>query len=603
MSDTRGHLIKENKQSRIPPHWIYLDTEADVQWKSGAQHQTWRMGVTCFERRTPNKVKWPPPKWRAWNDTAELWGYIASKCIPKRRTIVVAHNIGYDLRISRAIFELTDLGWKVDQMSVGGRNLTMVFRKDKATMVLCDSTSWLPMSLAKVAALQGTAKKELPDNGDSDEAWLRRCIRDVEILRGASRSLVDWIDAEDLGNWQKTGAGMAWATWRHAHYTHPVLVHDDMDAREAEVSAIYTGRCEAWRHGTLNAREWREWDLPLAYPRIAQDTHLPVRLQGHVISPTLEWFNRRRAGARLLVRATVTTKLPVLPWKGPDGTLWPVGTFTGWYWDTELSLAMAWGADVTLHHAQVYQSAPALAQWAEWVIGIVQDTTGRYNATQKALAKHWARALIGRFGARYPEWVDWSEAPDPGVGLTTFYDHDTKTVGRELTIGNRSYISTESHYVADACPFIMGYVMAECRVRLWHLLEVAGAEHVAYMDTDSLVADRVGSARLQRYVDDGMGWGVRRKGIWKTLKVMGPRQLVVNGHGRISGVPNIAKLKADGKWHGEKWDGVETTLASATPDVVVVRDAAWRVTGKDNRRLHVPGGTTAPIEISAALPN
>lgn len=601
MTSTRGHYIKENKLSRIPRRWIYLDCEADIEWRAGAQHQSWRLGVTCYEHRDNAKRRWTTPEWRGHNDTAELWTYIASCTRPQARTVVVAHNIGYDLRISRAIFELIDLGWEVDQMSVGGRNLTMIFRKDDATLVLCDSTSWLPMSLAKVAALQGTAKLDLPQPDDSDEDWLARCIRDVEILREANRTLLDWIDREDLGNWQKTGAGMAWATWRHHHYTHPVLVHDDSEAREAEVAAMHTGRCEAWRHGLLSSSQWQEWDLPLAYPRIAESTELPVRLQGHVSNPTMAWFEKRREHARVLVQATVTTQVPVLPWKGPDGFLWPVGTFTGWWWDTELTLAMAWGTDVQLHHAVIYEAAPALRQWAQWVISVVEDPTGDYTPTQKALAKHWSRALIGRFGAKYPVWVNYCEAPEPGINLTTFFDCDTRVLGRELTLGDRSYIATETAYVADACPFMLGYVMAESRVRLWHLLEVAGLDNVAYMDTDSLVVNPKGAANLRRWTSDGNGWGVRRKARWKTLKVMGPRQLIVNGNGKIAGVPNTARMMHDGRWHGEKWDGVETTLASERPDVVVVRDASWKVDGVDHRRQHLPGGRTTPIEVQAPM--
>jgi hypothetical protein len=600
MIDTRGHYIKENQLSRVPRRWVYLDCEADVDYRAGAQFQSWRLGVVCLEHRDNRKRQWTAPVWATHHDTRELWTQISDFTRPEARTIVVAHNIGYDLRISRAIFELLDLGWHVDQMSVGGRNLTMTFRRDKASLLLVDSTSWLPQSLAKVALMMGRAKLDLPNQDDSDEAWEARCVRDVELLRDFSRVLIDWIDRDDLGNWQKTGAGMAWATWRHAHYTHPVLVHDDAEARAAEVEALHTGRCEAWRHGTLAATEWAEYDLPLAYPRIAQSTELPTRLQGHVIGPTVEWFNRRREHARLLVRATVTTTVPVLPWKGSDGHLWPVGTFTGWWWDCELALAMAWGTDVALHHACVYASAPALASWATWVIGITEDDTGRYSEVQKAMAKHWSRALIGRFGAKFPLWVDWCEAPNPGVNLSTFLDCDTRQAGRELTLGNRSYIATESEYIADAAPAVLGYVMAEARVRLWHLVEVAGAANVAYMDTDSLVINHAGQKRLDRWVRDGNGWGVRRKARWRTLKVLGPRQLIINGHGRIAGVPSTAKLRHDGRWHGEKWDGVETTLASPTPDVVRVRDAKWTVTGTDRRRLHLPGGSTAPIEVDAA---
>lgn len=594
---TRAHYVKRNELARVPRRWVYLDTEARMELVGTTQHQSWRLGVTAFQHRDNKGRKWTETETLTHHDSAAMWEQISSYTRPRSRTIVVAHNIGYDLRISRALFALPALGWRVDQMSVGGRNLTMTLRRDSSTLVLTDFMAWLPMSLAKVGLLLGMGKLDLPEWDDSEAAWVARCTRDVEILHAANRAMLDWVDRDDLGNWQKTGAGMAWANWRHQHYTHRVLVHDDEEARDAEIAALHTGRCEAYRHGTVEASKWTEWDLPLAYPRVALDTQLPVQLQGHVVSPSLDWLDRRSKGSRVLVRATVTTEAPVLPIKGPDGFLWPVGTFTGWWWESELALARAFGESVELHHAIVYRAAPALAQWAAWVIAVAEGRDGAYSPIERAAAKHWSRALIGRFGAKYPVWEDYSAAPEPGVELSTFYDSDQGISGRMLTLGDRSFLGTETRYVADANPAMMGAVMAECRVRLWHMLSVAGLDHTAYADTDSLITDKVGTERIARWVADGSGWGLRKKTRWNTLRIMGPRQLVVNGRHRIAGVPTMAIPNGENEWIGERWEGVETTLASQTPDIVVVRDATWRVKGVDHRRSHLPGGATAPLRV------
>lgn len=583
----------------MPRRFVYLDTEAHIETTAGVQRQTWRLGCTAYENRERDDGEWSETDRRDWHDPQAMWEYVSGLTRKRQRSIVFAHNVGYDLRISRALEILPALGWQVSAKGVGGRNLTMTLRRDGATLVLCDFLSWLPMSLSKVGTLVGADKTPLPHEDDPDELWLDRCRQDVEILRLANRQLIEWITADSLGNWQKTGAGMAWANWRHLHYSDRVLSHSDDRVRALEVSASATGRCEAYRHGRLPRGFWYEWDLPLAYPRVCLDTELPTVLIGHDWAPTWAKYEQPREGRRALISATVTTNEPLLPVKGENGWLWPVGTFSGDWWDNELRHAASRGAQITTTHAVTYRSAPALANWAEWIIGVVEGTGDDYSRLQRAAAKHWARALIGRFGAKFPTWLEWGQAPKPGLELVPMYDLDTGKAGQWLTIGETCYLSDDEQWVADAAPAIMGAVMAECRIRLWELCEAAGWENVAYVDTDSLMVNSQGNARLREFTSSGAGWGVRVKSQHKYLTILGPRQMIVEGHGRIAGVPKVAVQGEDGKWYGERWDGVTTTLATRQPGTVIVRPAAWQIEGVDNRRTHLAGGATAPIVLGS----
>lgn len=592
---TRPHYVRANHANRVPRRFVYLDAEAVETEDAGQWVQTFRLAVTAHDGWDERRKEAKPVEWVDHDDPAALWAYVDGCSRRKSRLVVVAHNLGYDLRITRALYELPALGWVVDHMAVGGRSLTMTMRRDNRTLILVDSASIWPTSLAKVGALIGQGKTALPDSDADQAAWFRRCRRDVEILRDAYRQILDWIERDDLGNWQKSGAGMAWAHWRHRHLTHRVLVHGDGDARAAEVDAIGAGRCEAWRWGRLVGQSWVEWDLPLAYPRVALDTYLPTELLGHMGRPTLAWLERLKPDRLALVRAVVDQPLPVLATRAPQGTLWPVGQVEGWYWAPEVLSAAQAGAQVRLSAAWVYRGALALRSWAQWVIDAVEGRNDDLTPLQRATAKHWARALIGRFGAKYPVWAPWGQAPTPGLELGQLWDAERQLAGKTLTLGERFYATTDERYVADACPAILGAVMAECRRRLWSLMNVAGLTSVAYVDTDSLIVDMAGSERLAALVASGGGWGLRRKQRWRSLDVLGPRQLILDGNGRIAGVPSNAQRVERYRWAGELWQGVESTLASKHPDQVRVRPASWQVTGRDNRRRHLPDGLTAPF--------
>lgn len=479
-------------------------------------------------------------------------------------------------------------------MSIGGRSLSMTWRRDNRSLVLVDSMGYMPMSLERIGQLITMRKPVLPQEDDDTAQWYARCRRDVEIMRASYMQLLTWIERTDLGNWQRTGAGMAWANWRHHHYTHRVLVHATPEARTAEVAAIATGRCEAWRHGWITSGDYTEWDLPMAYPRIAQSVRVPCHLMAYRHAPRLSWLRDKPDTTVALVHATVTTEVPVLPLKTDDGWRWPVGTFTGWWWDRELLLVDQYGGSIKPHGAYVYKAYFALKKWAEWVIDVAEGTDDRYSPLQRAVVKHWSRALIGRFGAKYPLWKPLGEAPEEGAWLNDVFTSDSGATGKILTLGTKCWLGLESSYVADACPAIMGYIMAECRARLWQLTQACGPEHVAYMDTDSLITDRQGSRNLEVHIQATGGYGLRRKTKWHSLEILGPRQLILDGHGRIAGIPKAARPTGQREWAGQAWEGIGTALGRGADGTVRITDTTYHATGLDRRRQHLDGGATAP---------
>jgi hypothetical protein len=596
---TLPHYIKTNEGVRIPRRWLYLDCEAESKSNGTVETQTWRLGCTWWEHRDNDAKRWIRPELKRWENPEELWEYVSSKTAKRSRTIVMAHNIGYDLRVSRGLEILPALGWELKTMSLGGRNLSMVMTREGATLVMADFMAWLPHSLDKVGTLAGYKKMPLPAWDADIEEWWQRCERDVEIMRMANRELLDWIENGDLGNWQKTGAGMSWAVWRHKHYTHKVLIHADPGAREAEVAAISAPRNEAWMHGDLSGQQWYEWDLPLAYPRIAQSASLPHMLIGKVSPITWELLDAATPAHRYLVRATVTQDQPLLPTHGEDGYLWPTGTFTGWYWDCELRLLKSRGGTAELHDAYWYRGAPVLNKWANWIIDLVERGEGIYSPIQMAAAKHWARALIGRFGAKYPKWEDFGPAPDNGVMLRECLDYDTGQEGKLLTVGGKCWLAMDYTYLADANPAIFGSVLAEARCRLWECMEVAGLENVAYVDTDSLVVNTAGNRRMANWTRAGAGWGIRVKNRSRHLEILGPRQLLWDYQPRISGLPRGAVPLEGDLWRTRRWQSIESGLASNTPGQVTISEVVIQVTGRDHRRIHLDGNATQPHHIDA----
>jgi hypothetical protein len=587
-----AHKIRPNETSRIPRRFVILDTEAREVGES-TRTQTWRLAVTAFTHSDNRPKDWSPLVYRTHQTPAELWSYIESVTRRRRRTVVVAHNLAYDLRIARCFHELPRRGWSLVSMGLHDRSLTVTWRRDDRTLVLVDSRSWWPTSVHGLGLLLDLAKVGLPRADDPDDVWEVRCRRDVEILAAAVLSLIRWIEDADLGNWQRTGAGLAWSNWRHAHYTHEVICHGDAELQEHEDESTYSGRCEAWRWGKVTGGPFTEWDLPLAYPRVCLDTELPRSIGHHLTAPPLGYVLPSRPGRRTLIRARVHQTAPVLPAKHEGRTLWPVGTIEGWWWDVELDEAIAEGAGVTVLEAWTYQAAPFLADWARWVVDVAEGRDETVPPVCRLAVKHWGRALVGRFASRYRDWQPFADSIEDTVESADWLDVDEGTRGWRLTLGKQTFLAMGETYGQDAFPAVQAVVLAEARRRLWRIMRVAGLNHVVYCDTDSVITDAVGSRRLREVVAGGELWGIRTKRRWRELTILGPRQLVLDDLPRIAGIPCDARPGSDGRLVGDRWEGLEESLRRGRADRVTITATQFHVRGVDHRREHRSRGRTA----------
>lgn len=592
----RGHYVSHNKVTRVPRAHIYLDTEAHRAVHGLRELQTFRCAVMAYDTRRHKGDQWKDREWSEWLTLDGLWEWVDARCRPRARTVLVCHNLAYDLRIADAFGRLPALGWRCTFPMISDRGSFFTWKRDGRTLVMVDSMSWVPTSLERLGELVQVAKLPLPDWEDDDDAWLARCRRDVEILATVWRRLVKWVVDDDLGNWKPTGAGQSWAAFRHRFMDYPLLVHEDDDARQAERVAAWTGRCEAWQHGRLRGGPFVEWDYSTAYARIGADSAVPIKLLGELVGADLAAVERATGRCAVLVEAELTTSSPTVPARGPDGIVWPVGTFVTTIWENELRSALDLGATVHVRRAWWYRRAPALRSFCEWVLEQLDPRNVDVDPVVRVALKHWSRALIGRTAAQWSRWSEFGRAPYSDVMLSTVLGPGPGERYRMLHLGTQLIRQGELEENPDALVAVMSWVMAEARVRLWDVMGAAGLGNVAYVDTDSVIVGQAGHERLL----SARVPGLVVKGCWQSAEVLGPRQIVLSGRLRAAGVPRDAVKVADDTWEGSVWAGLATSLGSGEAAAVSITSRTFRMTGRDSRRRHNADGTTEPIELGEA---
>src|SRR5439155_11102485 len=137
----------------------------------------------------------------------------------------------------------------------------------------------------------------------------------------------------------------------------------------------------------------------------------------------------------------VTTTAPFVPTSHGDRVLWPVGRFETVLWSPELRLLVDGGQSVRVNRAWVYHAGPALQDWAHWILAGLRAPDADVPAWQKAVLKHWGRALIGHFAMTYQSWDRLSTLPGLDVWRGTCHDLRTGADSELMRIGSEMFQS------------------------------------------------------------------------------------------------------------------------------------------------------------------
>lgn len=601
MLPPQPHLLHPMRSTRVPRRFVFIDTEAVQTRRHNVEEQRWRLGVVAAVHWQSKEHQWSRPTWTKAASPEQLWSAVVAEARRDARTVVVAHNLAYDLRIARGLEVLADWGFVPEKLAISPEHVGMDMVAGDLRLVLVDSTSVLPSSIEALGERLGVAKVPLPRPDDPDETWWLRCEVDVAILMESYLTVVDALRTDDLGCWARTGSGIGWNTMLRRFLSTRVLVHADDELRAIEHDAAYGGRCEAWRWGRVRSGPFVEYDHALAYAHVLADESLPAYLLDHASHTSLATIHRAYPRRRFLARAAVATPTPTLPVRDEHGVFWPVGTFTGWWWDVELLLAAAEGARVEVIEAYRYAGAPWLATWAEWVLDRCDaDATPRDRILAVA-AKHWQRAVVGRSAMRWRDWTEAGPAWSTGASYLPLYDLDRSLPGAAFQLGGTRWEAWSRTWFDSALPQLHSAVAAHCRVRLWQDMRTAGLDHVVYVDSDSLIVDVEGARRLDAAVAGGELGSLRRKATMRSLTVHGPRYLTSPGYTRIAGVPRRRRQTGPHRFVAETWESLPASLAAGHPDTVQVRQVAITMALEDWRRAHTAGGATEPYAVDAGV--
>ena len=526
-----AHYLASNDTTWTPPAVISLDTETQVvqTYPEVQELRCWhvRADYRAGARRLPGEhvegggtsgtdLARRIDKWASrW---AETWLY--------------AHNLNFDLTVTKLPLLLAGRGWSTTDMAVDGVSPWLILHRDQQKIVITDSHAIWPVPLAELGEATGISKPPLPD-GDDYDSWLARCAADTLILHTALLEAMSYHDRNQLGRWALTGASIGWNTMRHLQgartskkaraarlalglpgvdpAAQPIVIDPDPDGLAHDRQAVYGGRRQTWRHGKLPAGQYWEIDFERAYQTVMASYALP-RKRGR-------WFDTLPLDSRLIddpchqwgiiAEVELETSEPRWPCRVPvtaaalppgsehDQTgmptdsktriFYPVGRFRTTLAGPDIAEARRLGCLRGVFRGQVHQLGYAIRPWAQWSLA-AQDDSNTPAVTRLAL-KHQGRAVAGKWAQRSWTKTIIGASTTYGWSYSDVYVNAARSRGAIIDFAGTKFLSVPDKDADNAYPAVLAWIESYTRVALSRAISSFGADLIVQCDTDGLILD------------------------------------------------------------------------------------------------------------------
>jgi hypothetical protein len=547
------HYLRGNDSAWTPPQVITFDTETrQVADPSGETHLL-RLWAARLDSRRPDSAGWTGTA-ASWGRTAgDLAGQVTEWCKSQRCVWAFAHNLSFDLTVAQLPAQLAAAGWTVTDHAAGSETPWLRLGRAGCTLTLADSWGWLRLPIGQVGALAGAVKPQLPAEDAPESEWLARCEADRDILARAMLEIMRWWDENSLGKWSLTGSHSGWNAMRHMMPRKRITVMTDPVQVEADREAIYGGRRECFRWGDLDDGPYAEYDFTAAYPTIAATMPLPSKRMYPFDSLPIDSPLCRGAGLGIIARVLVETGTPRYPCRAGGRVWYPAGRFWTTLAGPEIAEAHSRGELAEVGPGWAHGLGYALSEWARWVLAVQSGQDPTAPGVAIPMVKHWGRAVIGKFAARGFAKQEYGDAAGDRWSYLPVWDVGRQAHGAIVELGARRWKCLQTGAGDNCYPAVLAYVESHTRLRLARAVDFLGRGDAVCCDTDGLTAAGRASWDGLAAAVDTAPLQLRRKHVFKRIRVIGPQHLVRDGRRKFSGVPGSAVETVDGRLAALVW--------------------------------------------------
>ncbi len=590
--------MKRGKSKSFPRNVVFVDTETmEIGEDVDTKYQTLRLGMYNYTRYQDGFFS-NYSHWGSFNKPEQFWNDIISLCEPDRRLIVMAYNAGFDLRILHTFQILTKLGYAIDNFFIDQGCCIVEFKKDNHNIVILDAMNYFKGSLASWGKMLGLPKLDVDFRFSTDAELLVYCKRDVEILKTLWDKWVAFIRENKLGHYSATCASQALSAFKSTYMDNSIVIHNHKVATAIERSAYYGGRTECFHVGKLSDGPYMKVDVNSMYPYIMTKQPVPVKLLRVVDGASVSQLKRALKKYAIVAQVTLKTKHRAYPMRRATGLCFPIGNFQTVLCSPELELAFKNKDIESVGLVALYDQAIIFRRYVEHLYQLRKQYQAEGNTIFSNMIKLLLNSLYGKFGQTNKE-KEFLGVDDNSIdGVYTTVDSDTKEVYEQTVICRHNWRATGIIEAYHSFPAISAFITSGARAYLWELITKAGTNNTYYMDTDSLIVNARGYAKLQRELDDNILGKLKLEYATKQLSITAPKHYKTDKETKIKGVRKTATQLSPNTFEFWRWEGMLGAIRKAHTDKVYMYRTIKRLTGNYNKGHVSSSGRTSPFVLA-----
>ncbi len=588
--------LRRNHGTATPRYLIFLDCESKqipLDEEQTKFCQPFRLGVAISIRYEKGKVL--AREVLHFDSTETFWVWLESKLASKTSVWLIAHNLPYDLKVSRFFqrvengiyrFDLPDFGNADDRQKVNKRTkreglivledpptILTLKHKHGGTLVGVDTLNYWRCSLAAMAKSVGMEKGEFPGFEGPDGELAAYCENDATIIEKCFVRLLQWWQENDYGNFRFTRAGLAMAAFRHRFMQGtPICFHGEPSVKQMERNSYTGGETEVYRYGSVAERIYQV-DVTSLYPWVMREKCFPAKL--------LDWFGDGRPleppakyPRRAMIAEVELDTEQSFPLRHHDTTLHVRGRFVTTLAGPELYRAEESGSIVGWRNWAFYRLLPLFRDFVEHFWNLRKEYLKEGKSLEEDFVKYILNSLYGKFGQLTPPWQLDDSIPSLhrwGKWHATAQDESLNQTF--LALDNRVFRKVKRHPSDNSSQAIASFVTAAAREHMFGLRNIVGNGHYFYQATDSLCVDETGYRRL---CDAGE---VQAKTLGKMkLELESPHGAFFGNNWYtldkkivIGGKKKSSQELADSQWEELHFQGLRQMLDTIETDGVLVK--------------------------------
>jgi len=344
----------------------------------------------------------------------------------------------------------------------------------------------------------------------------------------------------------------------------------------------------------LNSEKYHVVDVNSLYPTVMRNNAYPVKYLKIERGVTLKIIEKALKRKAVCARVLIETPEPAYPVRR-GRLVFPVGLFWTSLCTPELKHALKHGHLRKVETMVTYDKANIFKSYVDKFYSLRLEFRSQGVAEYEELCKKMLNSLYGKFGQKGENWEKIGDCPGEIDREELVFNMAGRRVTKMRYLMGEIFMMVGTDESFDSFPAIAAHVTAYGRMFLYKLMKRTGPGHYFYCDTDSLIIDGVGLARLQNRISQAGLGGLKVEESCDRVTIRGLKDYATASKIVTKGIRKNAVQIADGVYQQELWPGFRGLLRAGKTETYTVKTVTKHLTRDYKKGTVTSDGTVIPL--------